>query len=124
MLNNMQIQNSKVAGFTLVEIMIVVGLIGLLAAIAIPNFVKARATSQTNVCLNNLRQIQSAIQQWAVEMKKGATAPVTEADVIPYLKNVPVCPAGGTTFTDSYSVTDVSSDTICQKVPLIHALPQ
>ena len=57
----MKINTSRKAGFTLVEIMIVVAIIGLLAAIAIPNFVKARNTSQTNACINNLRQIEASI---------------------------------------------------------------
>ncbi len=64
---HMKINTSRNAGFTLVEIMIVVAIIGLLAAIAIPNFVKARNTSQANACINNLRQIDSAVQQWALE---------------------------------------------------------
>ena len=81
----MKINTSRKAGFTLVEIMIVVAIIGLLAAIAIPNFVKARATSQTNACINNLRQIDSAIQQWALEKGQLETADVTEADVAPYI---------------------------------------
>src|SRR5215813_8644367 len=95
-------------GFTLVEIMIVVAIIGLLAAIAIPNFVKARATAQKNACINNLRQIDGAIQQFALENKKAATDPVAEADVTPYLKNSISCPAGGTKFADSYKVSDCS----------------
>ena len=110
------------AGFTLLEIMIIVSLIGLLAAISIPTFIKARATSQTNVCINTLRQIESATHQWALELKKGPTAPVTETDVTPYLKKVRPCPAGGTTFGDSYTVTDVASDPSCQKAPLTHTL--
>ena len=64
------IQGFLWAGFTLVEIMIVVAIIGLLAAIAIPNFVKARATSQANACINNLRQIESAVQEFALETGK------------------------------------------------------
>jgi prepilin-type N-terminal cleavage/methylation domain-containing protein len=63
-------QNIRKAGFTLVEIMIVVAIIGLLAAIAIPNFMKARATSQANACINNLRQIDAAINEWALEKGK------------------------------------------------------
>ena len=68
-------KTSRKAGFTLVEIMIVVAIIGLLAAIAIPNFIKARATSQQNACINNLRQIDAAINEWALEtgQSNGAT---------------------------------------------------
>src|SRR6187401_2388668 len=81
----MNIKTSNKAGFTLVEIMIVVAIIGLLAAIAIPNFVRARKTSQTNACINNLRQIDGAKQQWALETGAISTAPCTAADITPYL---------------------------------------
>ncbi len=119
----MKIRTSNKSGFTLVEIMIVVAIIGLLAAIAIPNFVKARTTSQMNACINNLRQIDGAIQQWALEYKKDPTAAVTETDVTPYLKNSVICPSGGTAFSDSYTVTDVATRPVCKKVPTTHVLP-
>lgn len=81
----MKINTSRKAGFTLVEIMIVVAIIGLLAAIAIPNFVRARQTSQTNACVNNLRQIDGAKQQWALENGQQATATPGEGDIAVYL---------------------------------------
>jgi len=119
----MKIRTVHKAGFTLVEIMIVVAIIGLLAAIAVPNFVKARTTAQMNACINNLRQIDGAIQQWALEQKKDATATVVEADVTPYLKNSVTCPSGGTTFADSYTLTTVNAVPLCQRVPATHKLP-
>src|SRR2546423_12274735 len=92
--------NTKKAGFTLVEIMIVVAIIGLLAAIAIPNFVKARTTSQANACINNLRQMDGAVQQYALENKLASSAPYSLDDLKAYVKldsggNLPGCPAGG-----------------------------
>ena len=73
----MQIRTSRRSAFTLVEIMIVVAIIGLLAAIAIPNFIKAREASQKNACIANLKQIDGAKNTWALEQKKvNADVPV------------------------------------------------
>ncbi len=119
----MKRSTSRKSGFTLVEIMIVVAIIGLLAAIAIPNFIKARTTSQMNACINNLRQIDGAVQQWALEKSQSATATVGFTDISPYLKNSVTCPAGGTAFSDSYTIVDVSTKPVCQKVSSTHALP-
>ena len=96
----MKVQPSRKGGFTLVEIMIVVAIIGLLAAIAIPNFVKARATAQKNACIANLKQLDGAVQQWALENKKAATDTyaLTDTTVLAFMKGslLPACPGGGT----------------------------
>ena len=102
--------------------MIVVTIIGLLAAIAIPNFLRARGTSQQNVCINNLRQVSAAVQQWALETKSGPSSVVTADDVLSYTKSQLVCPAGGTTFANSYKVTTVAEQPVCQQLPLMHFL--
>jgi prepilin-type N-terminal cleavage/methylation domain-containing protein len=118
----MKIRTTSKGGFTLVEIMIVVAIIGLLAAIAIPNFVRARTQSQKNACINNLRQIDGATQTWALEQKKAPDSAVDYTDISPYLKNAVVCPSGGTAFSDSYTLTEVTNVPTCQKVT-DHVLP-
>ncbi len=105
------------SGFTLLEIMIVVSIISCLLAIAIPRFVRARSTSHQTTCINNLRQIRGAITQWALETKAGGTSSVQFSDIQGYLRGSVICPAGGTSFCDSYTITDVQTTPTCQKVP-------
>lgn len=107
----MQLKNNRKAGFTLVEIMIVVAIIGLLAAIAIPNFVKARTASQKNACINNLRQIDGAKSTFALENKKVGGDTVNTTDIYgddKYIKVAPGCPASGT-----YTIGTVDAKPAC-----------
>ena len=83
------------AGFTLVEIMIVVLIIGILLAIAIPSFVKARDKSYRTTCVSSLTKMQDAKEEFAIEHKKANDYTVQINDITPYLKSIPVCPAGG-----------------------------
>jgi prepilin-type N-terminal cleavage/methylation domain-containing protein len=96
------------AAFTLVEIMIVVAIIGLLAAIAIASFMYVRSTSQANACIANMHQIDGAVTEWALEKgkKTGDPAPSLITDLTPYIKlnsssSIPSCPSGGSYVMDT-----------------------
>jgi type II secretory pathway pseudopilin PulG len=96
--------------------MIVVALIAVLASIAIPNYIRAREQTRMTTCIHNLKVIDNSIQQWALETHKQAGTPVTPADIQPYIKALPVCPSGGTTFADSYEITVTDSSPACLRV--------
>src|ERR1700733_116788 len=126
---NMKSTTVKNHGFTLVEIMIVVAIIGLLAAIAIPNFVKARTTSQQNACINNLRLIDSSKQQWALEQRQQSSNTPVGTDLQPYLGRgaageLPACPVDpANAFASSYAVNNIGSKPTCDIVSSTHILP-
>jgi prepilin-type N-terminal cleavage/methylation domain-containing protein len=120
---SMNISNTNRRGFTLVEIMIVVAIIGLLASIAIPNFMKSRETANQTACISNLRQIEGAIQMWSLETRKDSGQTVAYEDISAYMRNLVACPSGGKTFADSYTITTVDTRPTCQRRPEAHKLP-
>ncbi|MEN6416429.1 MAG: prepilin-type N-terminal cleavage/methylation domain-containing protein [Armatimonadota bacterium] len=84
-------------GFTLLEVMITVTIIGVLMAIAIPNYISSRNNARTKTCLSNLQHIERAKEQLAAEDKLEDGESIAWGDLVPNLiKSQPVCPAGGT----------------------------
>jgi prepilin-type N-terminal cleavage/methylation domain-containing protein len=110
-------KNRRRGGFTLVEIMIVVLIIGILLAIAVPNFISARERSRTQSCIANLRQIDAAKEQWAMAENAPNGAAVAWGDLVPdYIQNQPACPASG-----NYTLNNVGTDPTCSEPG--HQLP-
>ncbi len=120
-------ENKK--GFTLLEMIIVASIILVLVGIAIPNFVKALANTRAKTCIDNLRQIALAKQQWALENNKGSADSPQAADLNTYIKGgtgtgtTIYCPLDTTkTFSTSYTINDMSTNPACLKSPATHNL--
>ena len=94
--------------FTLVEIMIVVLIIGILLAIAIPNFIRARESSRAKSCQANLKQIDSSTEQYLMD-NKTSTYPALSALNPTYIKSAPSCPSGGTSTSGSAATNPTCS---------------
>ncbi len=121
-------KKSMKRAFTLIEIMIVVLIIGILLAIAVPNFVRAREASRAKACVANLKQIDSAKQQWAMDNRAAAGGTVTGGmptlvGTAGYIKSDPTCPSSG-----SYTLGTIEVNPTCSiggvvTDPLAHILP-
>jgi len=108
-------------GFTLIEIMIVICIMGLILAIALPAFMKSRAQARKQICIEQISQIESAKQQWGVENGKSDGDAPFDADLFGtdrYMKSKPLCPGGGT-----YDLTVIGRNATCTQAAVEgHAL--
>lgn len=111
--------------FTLVEIMIVVAIIGLLVAIAIPNFVRARRNARKNLCINNLRLLTHSVEQYAIEYGaadgSAPTAAIIMGTTTSYIENALAEPESAA----AYAIPAVGADAACPSVATFpeHVLP-
>jgi type II secretory pathway pseudopilin PulG len=125
----MKVTKSKsAAGFTFTEIVIVVGIIGALLALVIPNFVRARTDSRQNACINNLRLIDSGKRLWGLENGATSTATPLLADIKPYMSRsstaaAPTCPSSSSlAFSNSYVIGDMKTPPVCLINSVTHTL--
>jgi prepilin-type N-terminal cleavage/methylation domain-containing protein len=108
-----------VGAYTLVELMVVVAIIGVLLAVAVPAWAKSRNSARVKVCVSNLRQLHNAKSQWAIEFNKNDSDIPVVADVLPYLRGgrMPSCPIDGT-----YRLRRVSRYPVCSFSSIGHTL--
>jgi general secretion pathway protein G len=107
---------NRVKGFTLVEIMIVVAIIGIIVSIAVPAFLRARENSRGRACQENLMKIDGAVEQWALDFRESNGSSVGMAGIVGsdmYLKRTPLCPSGGDYSGSAVDTFVVGSDPTC-----------
>ena len=115
----MRSKAKRSAGFTLVEIMIVIMIIAILISIAAPNFLEAREASRRGACIHNLKYIDTRKELFAMEAKLNTGDTVTWADLVPtYMKFQPDCPAGGT-----YTINVIGTNPTCSLSAQGHVIP-
>src|SRR5690349_6987577 len=120
----MRIQTGRYDGFTIVELMTVVAIIGLMLAIAIPSFVRTRDTSQLTAVYNNLRIIESAKDQWALQNKKGTGDTTDLSALSDYLRGGTIKPVVHETYESSvigspaFATTNVKLGTYAPSAPI------
>ena len=114
--------SARRSGFTIVEIMIVVAIIGLVMAVVLPNYVVNKAKANRTVCISNLRMIRDYLNLLVIQEVKTQGAAVTMGELVPtYLKKTPWCPDDNS--HRGYTLTTTSADPVCPADPAHHTLP-